>query len=167
MTTRICFRPIGVIHSPFTTHTGTPVQAALSSATGTAEVFPAYAEGLSDLEGFSHIMLIYVFHRSRGFQLRERPLLDAGRKQGIFAIRHYRRPNPIGISIVQIQKICSPCIEFTGADMLDGSPLLDIKPFIAVFDNRIGSVHGWFDTCPRPLVAEHRPPRKNKGEDTV
>ncbi|MDD1677424.1 MAG: tRNA (N6-threonylcarbamoyladenosine(37)-N6)-methyltransferase TrmO [Methanomicrobiales archaeon] len=165
MKNRICFGSIGVIHTPFTVHTGTPVQSALSATEGRAEVFPEYAEGLADLEGFSHIILVYHFHRSRGFHLAQRPLLDPSKNRGIFAIRHYRRPNPIGISIVRIRKISSCFIEFTGADMLDGSPLLDIKPFIGLFDNREDTVDGWFDTCPRPLPGEHHPPYDDEKED--
>ncbi|MDI6718621.1 MAG: tRNA (N6-threonylcarbamoyladenosine(37)-N6)-methyltransferase TrmO [Methanomicrobiales archaeon] len=142
---QICYTPIGILRTPFQKGSETPIQAAFSDVPGRAEIFPEYVEGLEDLEGFSHIILIYHFHRAHGFSLRERPFLDGSKSRGIFAVRYYRRPNPIGISTVRLVEIQNGVIEFRGADMLDSTPLLDIKPFVKAFDNRASTRDGWVD----------------------
>ncbi len=95
------FRPIGVIHSPFTDKANTPIQPSRSRAAGTVEVFPEFADGLADLDGFSHIILLYAFHQSEGYSLRVQPFLDNA-ERGLFATRYPCRPNPLGLSIVRL-----------------------------------------------------------------
>ena len=126
-------RPIGVIHSPFTEKKQTPIQPSRSQAVGRVEVYPEYAEGLQDVEGFSHIILIYAFHRSSGFELRVKPLLDSNLR-GLFATRYPCRPNPIGMSTVKLLSRQDTVLEIEGVDVLDGTPLLDIKPYVPGFD---------------------------------
>jgi len=92
----VTYRPIGVIRTPFTEQENTPIQAIFNSACGTVEVFPDYEAGLLDLEQFSHLILIYHFHRANAAVLRQKPFLDVQKERGIFAIRHFNRPNPIG-----------------------------------------------------------------------
>ncbi len=141
----ISMQPIGVIHSPFTDKSQTPIQSSRSQARGTVEVYPEYAEGLQDLEGFSHILLLYVFHESTGYSLLAKPFLD-DKLHGIFATRYPYRPNQIGISIVQLVMRKSNILEIQGLDMLDGTPLLDIKPYVPEFDIRTNTRNGWYDS---------------------
>ncbi|MCG8023532.1 MAG: tRNA (N6-threonylcarbamoyladenosine(37)-N6)-methyltransferase TrmO [Candidatus Thiodiazotropha endolucinida] len=103
-----------------------------------------YQQGLVDLDGFSHIYLIYRLHLSNGFDLLVEPFLDT-EKHGVFATRAPRRPNPIGLSIVKLLSIQDNIIEITGADMINGTPLLDIKPYMKQFDNIEQSTSGWLD----------------------
>ncbi|RPJ52607.1 MAG: tRNA (N6-threonylcarbamoyladenosine(37)-N6)-methyltransferase TrmO [Methanobacteriota archaeon] len=140
---RFCYRPIGVIHTPLGECGETPIQAAFSTTHGWIEIFPEYAEGLSGLAAFSHAILVYHFHLAKRFMLRQRPYLDHREERGIFSIRHNLRPNPIGISAVKLLSIEGIRIEFEGADMVDGTPLLDIKPFVMAFDNRVTTAEGW------------------------
>jgi len=126
----ILMRPIGVIHSPFTEKSQTPIQASRSQAKGTVEVHPEFAEGLQDLEGFSHIYLLYVFHGSSGYTMLAKPFLD-DQVRGLFATRYPFRPNPIGLSVVRLLNRKDNLLEIEGVDMLDGTPLLDIKPYVA------------------------------------
>ena len=141
----ISMQPIGVIHSPFTDKSQTPIQSSRSQARGTVEVYPEYAEGLQDLEGFSHILLLYVFHESTGYSLLAKPFLD-DKLHGIFATRYPYRPNQLGISIVQLVMRKSNILEIQGLDMLDGTPLLDIKPYVPEFDIRTNTRNGWYDS---------------------
>jgi tRNA-Thr(GGU) m(6)t(6)A37 methyltransferase TsaA len=136
-------KAIGVIHTPFTDKAQTPIQPTRSQATGRVEVYPGYAEGLQDLQGFSHIILLYAFHQSDGYTLRVRPFLD-DRMRGLFATRHPCRPNPIGLSVVRLLARRENVLEIEGADMLDGTPLLDIKPFVPDFDVRVNVETGWY-----------------------
>ena len=135
---------LGVIHSPFTEPKTTPIQPVRSEARGRVEVYPEYAEGLEGLEGFSHIILLYVFHRSRGYSLKVTPFLD-DRQHGLFATRHPNRPNPIGLSIVRLLKREGTRLEIEGVDVLDGTPLLDIKPYVPDFDLRTETRAGWYE----------------------
>ena len=137
--------PIGVIHSPFKVKDQTPIQASRSQAVGEVEVFPEYAPGLQDLDGFSHIILLYVWHEAQGFDLLVKPFLD-DQKHGIFATRYPGRPNQIGISIVRLLAVRDNLLEIEGADMLDNTPLLDIKPYVPDFDIRTGTRNGWYET---------------------
>jgi tRNA-Thr(GGU) m(6)t(6)A37 methyltransferase TsaA len=122
---------------------GTPIQASGSGGVeGKVEIFPAYVEGLKDLEDFSHVILIYHFHRAKSSQLRAKPFLDDN-EHGIFAIRGPNRPNPIGISIVQLNRIKDNVLIFEGVDIVDRTPLLDIKPYVPAFDQREASKVGW------------------------
>ena len=109
------------------------------------EVFPEYAPGLQDLDGFSHIILLYVWHEAQGFDLLVKPFLD-DQKHGIFATRYPGRPNQIGISIVRLLAVRDNLLEIEGADMLDNTPLLDIKPYVPDFDIRTGTRNGWYET---------------------
>jgi tRNA (adenine37-N6)-methyltransferase len=138
-------RPIGVIHSPFTEKSETPIQASRSEARGQVEVYPQFAEGLQDLEGFSHIFLLYAFHESSGYSLLVKPFLDDA-LHGLFATRYPARPNPIGLSVVRLLGRQDNLLEVEGLDVLDGTPLLDIKPYVPDFDVRTGTHSGWYDT---------------------
>ncbi len=136
-------KPIGVIHSPFTDKGQTPIQASRSQAVGQVEVYPEFAEGLQDSEGFSHLILLYVFHRSSGYTLRVKPFLD-DEWRGLFATRYPSRPNPLGLSVVHLLERRDNVLEIEGVDVLDGTPLLDIKPYMPEFDVRTGVHTGWY-----------------------
>jgi tRNA (adenine37-N6)-methyltransferase len=136
-------RPIGVIHSPFTGKSEVPIQASRSVSKGTVEIYSEYAEGLQDLEGFSHIFLIYAFHESSGYSLLVKPFLD-DRLHGLFATRYPYRPNPIGLSVVRLAGRLGGTLEIEGVDVLDGTPLLDIKPYVPEFDIRTETRIGWY-----------------------
>lgn len=141
-------RPIGVIHSPFTEESKTPIQPSRSQAVGKIELFPQFADGLQDIEGFSHLILIYVFHRSSGYSLQVTPFLD-DKRRGLFATRYPRRPNPIGLSTVRLLSQDVNVLEIEGVDVLDGTPLLDIKPYMPEFDIRTDVRSGWYETRSR------------------
>ena len=136
-------KPIGVIHSPFTDKSQTPIQASRSQAVGQVEVYPEFAEGLQDVEGFSHLILLYIFHRSSGYTLRVKPFLD-DEWRGLFATRYPCRPNPLGLSVVRLLKRRDNVLEIEGVDVLDGTPLLDIKPYVQDFDVRMETNTGWY-----------------------
>ena len=139
------FKPIGVIHTPYKEKAGMPIQAVFGDGVeGTIEVFDEYAAGLDDLEGISHVFLIYVFHRSQGFKLKITPFRD-NCERGLFATRAPKRPNPIGLSIVRILGVEGNVIRVADLDMLDGTPLLDIKPFNPAIDHRDNCSLGWMD----------------------
>ena len=138
-------QPIGVIHSPFIEKDQTPIQASRSKAIGKVELDPEYLEGLQDLEGFSHIFLLYAFHGSSGFSLRVKPFLDHT-ERGLFATRYPCRPNPIGISIVRLLFLNENILTVEGVDVLDKTPLLDIKPYVPDFDMRTDVHVGWYET---------------------
>ena len=106
------------------------------------EVFPEYGEGLADLEGFSHLILLYHFHLAQGFALRVKPFLDE-QQHGLFATRAPARPNPIGISIVRLERVEGTRLYIREVDIVDGTPLLDIKPYVPRFDRRDGATSGW------------------------
>jgi tRNA-Thr(GGU) m(6)t(6)A37 methyltransferase TsaA len=137
-------RSIGVIHSPFREKEQTPIQPSRSQAKGRVEVYPEFAAGLEDIEGFSHIILLYMFHQSSGFTLRVKPFLD-DQQHGLFATRYPKRPNPIGISVVRLARRDENILEIEGVDVLDGTPLLDIKPYVSEFDLRNGTRSGWLE----------------------
>ncbi len=142
---KIEYRPIGVIHTAFTDLEGMPIQPSRGKgAKGTVEVFPEYADGLADLDGFSHVVLLYHLHRSKGFSLRVTPFLDT-RERGLFATRAPRRPNPIGLSVVRLLGIEGGRISVQDLDILDGTPLLDIKPYVSDFDHCTDVRMGWLE----------------------
>ena len=126
-------KPIGLIESPFEDGDEVPIQPGFSEAFGTIIVDSEYVEGLTELEGFSHIILLYYFDRATSVDLKVVPYLD-DRPKGIFAIRHPNRPNKIGFSIVQLVKMDKNKLLVKGIDVLNGTPLLDIKPFVPEFD---------------------------------
>jgi len=140
----IIFKPIGVIHSPFTEKDKTPIQASRSQAVGQVEVYPEFADGLKDIEALSHIYLLYAFHESRGYKLHVKPFLD-DREHGIFATRYPYRPNPIGFSVVKLLSRENNILTVEGVDVLDGTPLLDIKPYVPDFDHREEVRAGWYE----------------------
>lgn len=129
-------RPIGVIQTPFKARQGIPIQPAHAGDTkGRVVVYPEYADGLKDIGGFSHINLIYYFHlacETGEVKLLRKPFLDDA-EHGIFAIRHYARPNPIGLSAVRLLGVDANVLEVEGIDVVDGTPLLDIKPYVPGF----------------------------------
>ena len=138
-------RSIGVIHSPFADKEKTPIQPSRSQAVGTVEISPEFAAGLKDIEGFSHIILLYTFHDSSGYSLLVKPFLD-DQEHGLFATRHPCRPNPIGLSIVKLLFHRQNTLTIEGVDVLDGTPLLDIKPYVPEFDMRTYTRAGWYET---------------------
>ena len=140
---KIEMSPIGVIHTPFKKKEQCPIQPTYSSGTeGRVEVYPEYAEGLKDIEGFSHIYLIYYFDRPGDIQLVRPTFLD-DEPHGIYASRHPCRPNGIGISIVSLRKRQDATLIVHGADVLDKTPLLDIKPYVPRFDVIENASEGW------------------------
>ena len=141
----IKYTSIGIIHSPFKEPKGVPIQASSARGTeGTVEVFPEYAEGLKDLQEFSHIILIYHFHLSKFAGLIVRPYMDK-EGHGVFATRAPARPNPIGISTVRLKEIEDNILHILDVDIVDGTPLLDIKPFVPQFDIRKTEKIGWLE----------------------
>jgi tRNA (adenine37-N6)-methyltransferase len=141
----IIFKPIGIIHTPFKTVAGMPVQSALAQEIkGSIELYNEFTDGLLDLTGFSHMILIYHFHQSTEHELKVVPFLD-DRLHGIFATRAPNRPNGIGISVVKLINIEGNTLMFENADMLDGTPLLDIKPYVAEFDIHPVTMAGWLE----------------------
>ncbi len=151
----IAMRPIGMIHSPFTTLQNMPIQpAGAGEVRGTVEIFTDYRAGLKDLDGFSHIILIYLFHRSEDFNLEVVPFLDSERR-GLFATRAPRRPNPIGLSTVRLDRIENATLFIRNVDIIDGTPLLDIKPHVPDFDSPAAPRIGWLAHVPNK-VATHR-----------
>ncbi len=151
----IAFKPIGIIHTPFTTPEGMPIQpAGAAGIHGTVEVFEEYQAGLQDLDGFSHIILLYHFHRNQGFSLRLVPFMDT-QSRGVFATRAPKRPNPIGLSIVALDHIEGGVLHVQNVDMLDGTPLLDIKPYVPEFDSHTDIRTGWLEEV-RKTVATRR-----------
>ena len=141
----IKYKTIGIIHSTFTEPKGTPIQPeGARGSEGTVEVFPEYAEGLKDIEGFSHIILLYHFHLSREGSLKVKPFME-NLFHGVFATRAPARPNPIGISIVQLISVEKNALHIQDVDIVDGTPLLDIKPYVPEFDIRAVKKIGWLE----------------------
>lgn len=141
----IVYRPIGVIHSDHFEQEETPIQGIFNPSVGEVEVYPEFAAGLADIGSFSHLFLLYHFHRATGANLTQKPFLDGQKERGIFAIRHFNRPNPIGLSIVELVEVRGNILVVRGVDVLDGTPLLDIKPYVHQFDHRDGVKSGWVD----------------------
>ena len=137
------YRPIGIIHSPFKTPEGSPIQpAAARGIEGKIEIFPEFEEGLQDLAEFSHIFMLYHFHLSGAFSLMVKPFLDDER-HGVLATRAPSRPNPIGISVVRLIRIASCDLYIQNVDVIDCTPLLDIKPYVPAFDVHPAEKIGW------------------------
>jgi tRNA (adenine37-N6)-methyltransferase len=141
----VTFTPIGVVRTPFPDHAGMPIQTvAAKGVRGTIELDPAYAGALADLDGFTHLHLITHMHRTGGVSLRVTPYLDTV-ERGVFATRSPKRPNPIGLSLVRLVGIEGAILHVEELDLLDGTPLLDIKPYVPPFDDREGARYGWFE----------------------
>jgi tRNA-Thr(GGU) m(6)t(6)A37 methyltransferase TsaA len=150
---KIEFTPIGIIHSPFMDLEGMPIQpVGAAGVKGTVEVFEDFHPGLKDLDGFSHIILLYHFHRSHGFNLHVVPFMDS-QKRGLFATRAPKRPNPIGLSVVQLDKVEDGVLYIQAVDILDGTPLLDIKPYVPEFDAQVGVRTGWLEKAGKTVLS--------------
>jgi tRNA-Thr(GGU) m(6)t(6)A37 methyltransferase TsaA len=140
----ITYEPIGIIHSPFKETRNVPIQPAASEGiAGTVEVFPEYIAGLQDLDGFSHVFLLYHLHRATQIRLVVTPFLDSVAR-GVFSTRAPTRPNPIGLSVVRLLGIEGARLDIENVDIVDGTPLLDIKPYIPQFDHQPADRTGWF-----------------------
>lgn len=137
------FQPIGIVHSSLQIKGAPPIQSSFSQAAGTIEIFPRYLEGLRDIGQFTHLIVLYHFHQSDSQALSEKPLVDGNANHGIFATRHFNRPNPIGISYVALTGIEDGNLSVLGLDILNGTPVLDIKPYIPAFDVIPGAGSGW------------------------
>ena len=155
MARKVVYEPIGVIHTPFKRRDDMPIQPAGGKGIeGTAVLRPELAEALDDVAGFSHVYLIFHMHMSRGYAAKVVPFLDT-EKRGLFATRAPRRPNPIGISVVRVERVEGNNLHFRDVDMLDGTPLLDIKPCVRDFDSRGRMRIGWLQGKSR-RVERHR-----------
>jgi len=140
---KIEFHPIGIVHSPFTSLDGMPIQPkGGAAAEGFVEVLAEYQAGLKDLDGFSHVILLYHFHQVSRVELAVRPFLDE-EPRGIFATRAPTPPNPIGLSVVRLVRIEGRRVYLENIDILDGTPLLDIKPYVPQFDRPEDVRVGW------------------------
>lgn len=141
----IKIQPIGVIHTPFTDIANIPIQPlAAQGVKGVIELDECFMDGLKDLEGFSHITLIYQFHKVEGYKLRVIPFMDT-EEHGIFSTKSPKRPNAIGLSTVKLLAVNGNKLEVEQVDMLDGTPLIDIKPFYPRYDNREDVKIGWLE----------------------
>ena len=151
----IIFQPIGVIHTPFSDPKGMPIQPSGGAGVkGVVEIYEEYIPGLDDLGGFSHVVLLYQFHRSDGYTLRVVPFMDKT-PRGLFATRAPKRPNPIGLSVVRLDRIENGQLHIVDVDILDGTPLLDIKPYVPEFDSPTDVKLGWLEDVSRN-VSSHR-----------
>jgi len=139
----VVYRPIGVVHSPFKVPQDVPIQSvAAEGVTGTVEVAREYVDGLRDVEGFSHLILVYHCHLAQEYSLLVKPFLDDG-LHGVFSTRAPSRPNPVGVSVVRLTKKEENILHIQDVDIIDGTPLLDIKPFVPHFDQRKAERIGW------------------------
>jgi tRNA (adenine37-N6)-methyltransferase len=145
MANAIHINPIGIIHTPFSIVENMPIQPiAAEGIKGHIELYPEYTKGLKDLDGFSHITLVYQFHKISSYDLEVTPFMDT-EKRGIFATKAPKRPNAIGLSTVKLLGIEGNIIHIEQVDMLDGTPLIDIKPFYPRYDNRENVSIGWLE----------------------
>ena len=151
MKMKITYRPIGIIYSPFKEPKGTPIQPnAAKDIEGIVEVFTQYEKGLEDIEGFSHIILIYHFHLSKAYSLEVKPYMDS-KLHGLFATRAPARPNPIGLSVVRLTKVERNNLYIKDVDIVNETPLLDIKPFVPEFNAEDIIKKGWLEKNIRKL----------------
>jgi tRNA-Thr(GGU) m(6)t(6)A37 methyltransferase TsaA len=158
----VTFRPIGVIHSEHTSADATPIQPVYAAACiGRVEILPEFADGLADIEGFSHVYLLYCLHRADPPQLRVKPYLQDV-ERGIFATRAPCRPNPIGLSLVRLLRREGNILHFAGADVLDGTPLLDLKPYSPRHDTVENPHGGWTEEVDEQ-TAQQRGRRNYRG----
>ena len=157
MSMKIEYQPIGFVHSPYKISKGTPIQPSRSdNAEGNVEIRQEFVEGLCDLDGFSHIILLCHMHKTSGFHLKVIPFLDT-QYRGVFATRAPRRPNPIGLSVVELLGIEGNMLSIRGVDLLDGTPVLDIKPYVGEFDVQDHVRTGWLEhTRKTTMVADER-----------
>ena len=142
---QIIIHPIGIIHTPHTDVKNMPIQPiAAEGIKGYIEIFPQYIAGLKDIEGFSHLTLLYHFHKISGYELEVVPFMDT-ESHGIFSCKAPKRPNAIGLSTVRLISVEGNKIHIEQVDMLDGTPLIDIKPFYPRYDNRENVEIGWLE----------------------
>jgi tRNA-Thr(GGU) m(6)t(6)A37 methyltransferase TsaA len=153
----LALEPIGIVHSPFKQSAGTPIQASVAQgAIGTVEVSPTFADGLKDLDGFDRIWLLYWFDRAAPPKLIVTPYMD-DQSHGVFATRAPARPNPIGMSAVRLLQREGCTLHVADVDILDGTPLLDIKPYVPQFDHLAAERTGWLQQVSnRPRTADRR-----------
>jgi tRNA-Thr(GGU) m(6)t(6)A37 methyltransferase TsaA len=143
--TETIYRPIGTIHSPFKEIEGMPIQpTGASKVRGSVEILPELAEGLKDLDGFSHIILLYHFHGVQASKLTVVPFMDS-QPRGVFATRAPVRPNPIGLSVVRLLSVDRNVLHIENVDVIDGTPVLDIKPYVPEFDHHSVDRVGWLE----------------------
>jgi tRNA-Thr(GGU) m(6)t(6)A37 methyltransferase TsaA len=141
----VIYKPIGIIHSPFKSLKEMPIQPTSAvSGSGIVEIYPEFVDGLKDLEGFSHIYLLYHFHKVNLSNLIVTPFLDR-ETRGIFATRAPSRPNPIGLSLVELARIENNLIYVERVDVLNETPLLDIKPYVPEFEHIQDVRIGWLE----------------------
>ena len=141
----ITMTPIGIVHSPYKQLKEMPIQGKFKpDVTAYVELKDEYAPGLKDLDGFSHAIIIYYFHESKKEEVLGKPFLE-DKEHGIFAIRSPHRPNHIGLSIVKIEGIEGNKLRFSEVDILDNTPVLDIKPYVRHFDARDNTISGWLE----------------------
>jgi tRNA-Thr(GGU) m(6)t(6)A37 methyltransferase TsaA len=160
----LAFTPIGLVHSPYRQAEGTPIQPRWADGSeGTVELFPQFAPGLRDLDGFERIWLLCWFDRTREAKLEVVPYLDT-QARGVFATRAPSRPNPIGLSCVRLLAVEGTRLRVAELDVLNGTPLLDIKPYVPdcdVFDvKRVG----WYANARKTRVADDRFAKRNRGK---
>lgn len=159
---RIELNPIGYIKTPFNSKKDMPIQpTGAKGIEGTIEIDQKFAEGLKDLDGFSHIVLIYHFHQSEGYNLTVVPFMD-DKMHGVFSTRAPRRPNPIGMSVVKLNKIENNVLYIENIDVLDGTPVLDIKPFIPDVDSPEVNKLGWLEGKSKKMADKKSDNRFNK-----
>lgn len=137
-------KPIGIIHSPYHDRGEAPRQGYRREGICQVEVFEEFEEGLKDIEGFSHIILIYRFHKSRGYSLTVTSPWDSV-PHGLFTTRSPDRPNPLGLSVVELVAREENILKVKGLDAIDGTPLLDIKPYIPTIDEKVAIKVGWLE----------------------
>ncbi|MEW5937267.1 MAG: tRNA (N6-threonylcarbamoyladenosine(37)-N6)-methyltransferase TrmO [Candidatus Thermoplasmatota archaeon] len=161
----IRYTPIGVIHTPFNEQKGTPIQPfAARGAKGTVEVYDGFVEGLADIEGFSHIILLYHCHLSKPWRAKVVPYMD-DKPRGVFSTRAPSRPNPIGLSVVRLIKVALPILHVQDVDILNGTPLLDIKPYVPDMDHRAVERLGWLEEKVQKLPKMMADRRFASGDD--
>ncbi len=151
------YTPIATVHTPFTDPEGMPIQPSRADgAEGRVVVDEQYREGLADLAGFSHIILLCHMHRTGPHRLKVTPFLD-DELRGLFATRSPRRPNPIGLSVLRLTRIDGTTLHVADVDLLDGTPVLDIKPYVNEFDHLSGVRLGWLEhALKRQRTADRR-----------
>jgi len=141
----LSFTPVGVIHSPFTKTAGMPIQPnGARGIRGSVEIFEEFKDGLKDIEGFSRLVLIYAFHRCQSYRLTVIPFLDTI-PRGVFATRAPCRPNPIGFSTVRLIRVRGTTLDVEDVDIIEGTPLLDLKPYVPTFDSYPDASAGWLE----------------------
>jgi tRNA-Thr(GGU) m(6)t(6)A37 methyltransferase TsaA len=149
----IQYKPVGIIHSPHKEIQGMPIQPiGAKGIKGSLTVFPEFEKCLTDIEGFSHLILLYHFHKITHWEPEVLPFMDT-QKHGIFATRAPARPNPIGVSIVKLINRMDNILNIEEVDILDGTPVIDIKPFYGLYDNRDEYSSGWIENLKNTVDA--------------